>query len=89
VAFFARSATLGKILTLDNLKKRHVILVDRCCICKRNEELVDHLLLHYDVAYALWSALFTRFGMSWVLRGRVIDFFTCWWTSGRPRSTTI
>jgi hypothetical protein len=36
-AFFAWSAALGKILTMDNLRKRHVIVVDRCCMCKRNE----------------------------------------------------
>jgi hypothetical protein len=52
-AFFEWSVTLGKILTLNNLKKRHVILVDRCCMCKRKGESVDHLLLHCDVAYAM------------------------------------
>jgi hypothetical protein len=32
-AFFAWSAVLGKILTLDNLKKRHVLVMDRfACI---------------------------------------------------------
>jgi hypothetical protein len=51
-AFFAWSATLGKIFTLDNLKK-HVIVMDRCCMCKRDGESVDHLLLHCDVASAL------------------------------------
>jgi hypothetical protein len=53
------SAAIGKIITLDNLKKRHVIIVDRCCLCKRNGESVDHLLLHCDVASTLWSALFS------------------------------
>ena len=49
---FVWLAALGKILTLDNFKKRHVIVMDKCCICKRNGESVDHLL-HYDVASAL------------------------------------
>jgi hypothetical protein len=89
VAFFAWLVTLGKILTLDNLRKKHIILVDRCCMCKRNGESVDHLLLHCDVAYALWSTLFTCVSMSWVMPRRVIDLFACWWTSGRPRSATI
>jgi len=52
-AYFEWSATLGKILTMDNLKKRYVILMDKCYICKRNGELVDHLLLHCDMAYAV------------------------------------
>jgi hypothetical protein len=38
---------------VDNLRKRHVVIVDRCYLCKSNEESVDHLLLHFDVASAL------------------------------------
>jgi hypothetical protein len=49
VAFFAWSSALGKILTMDNLRKKHVIVIDRCCLCKRNRESVDHLLLHCKV----------------------------------------
>ena len=29
-----------------------------CCMCKRAEELVDHCLLHCDVARDLWSMSF-------------------------------
>jgi hypothetical protein len=76
-AFFAWSAALSKILTVDNLRKMHVIIMDRCCLCKRNGELVDHLHLHCDVASALWNSLFTRFSMSWVMPRRVIDLFAC------------
>jgi hypothetical protein len=63
-------------------------MVDRCCLCKRNGESVDHLLLHCDVASTLWGALFTHFGMSWVMPRRVIDLFT-WWTFERPMSAAI
>jgi hypothetical protein len=62
--FFVCSEALGKILTVDNLRKRHVIIVDRCCLCKRDGESVGHLLLHCDVAYALWTNIFNRFGIS-------------------------
>jgi hypothetical protein len=89
VAFFAWSAALGKILTVDNLRKRHVIVVDRCCMCKRSGESVDHLLLHCVVAYAMWSAIFSRFDLSSVMPLRVLDLFACWWTAGRPRSAVI
>jgi hypothetical protein len=87
-AFFAWSTTLGKILTLDNLRKWPIIVMDKCCMCKRDVEFVDHLL-HCDVASAFWSALFSRFGMSWVMPRRVIDLFVCWWSSGRPISATV
>jgi hypothetical protein len=88
VAFFAWSAALGKILTLDNLMKMQVIIVNRCCMCKRSGESVDHIFLYCDVASALWSTLFTCFG-SWVMPSSVIDLFACWWTFRSPRSVVI
>jgi hypothetical protein len=53
VAFFVWSTALGKIFTMENLQKRHVIVVDRCCMCKKNGESVDHLLIHSEVAFAI------------------------------------
>jgi hypothetical protein len=50
VAFFVRSAALGKILTHDNLRKRNVIVIEWCCLCKKSGESIDHLLLHCEVA---------------------------------------
>jgi hypothetical protein len=64
-------------------------MVHRCCMCKRSGESMDHLLLHCNMASALWSALFIHFGLSWVILSSVIDLFACWWTSGRPRSAAI
>jgi hypothetical protein len=66
-------AALGKILTMDNLRNRHVIVMNRCYMCKRNGETVAHLLLHCEIASALWSALLSRFRMYWVISRRVID----------------
>jgi len=43
VAIFVWTAVHGQILTLDNLMLRKRILVNRCCMCHRNEETVDHL----------------------------------------------
>jgi hypothetical protein len=86
--FFTWSAALGRILTLDNLRKRHIIIVDRCCPCKRDGESVDHILLHCDVASALWNNIFSRFGISWVMPRSVLDLVACWWKFGRSRSTT-
>jgi hypothetical protein len=55
VSFFVWMATLGKILTLDNLCKRGIIVVGWCCMCKHSGKSVNHLLLHCEVAQALWS----------------------------------
>jgi hypothetical protein len=87
-AFYAWSATLEKILTLNNLRRRHVIVKDKCCMCKRNEKSVDHLL-HCDVASAFLSVFFNRFGMSWIIPRCVIDLYDCRWSFGRPRSVAL
>jgi hypothetical protein len=70
--FFLWTTTHGKILTLDNLKKRGVLVVEWCCMCKRGDESIDHLLLRCEVARDLWSAIFTLFGVHWVMPARVV-----------------
>jgi len=76
-------------LTLDNLMKQHVIVIDRCYMCKKIAESVDNLLLHCDMASSLWSSFFSRFGMSWVMPRRFIVLLACWWFSGRPKSVVV
>ena len=63
VAFFSWSASLGKILTTNNLRKRGVLVLDWCYMCKNCGELVDHLLLHCPIACELWSLVFCLFGI--------------------------
>jgi len=89
VAFFAWAVALEKIPTLDNLRKRRVIVIGRCCMCKMNGKFVDHFLLHCEVARALWNAIFSRFSLSWVMPLRVINLLACWWTGGRSRSAVV
>jgi hypothetical protein len=48
--FLVWIAALGKILTIDNLHQRHIVVLDWCCVCKCDGEFVDHLLLHCLVA---------------------------------------
>jgi hypothetical protein len=78
VSFFVWTVTLGRILTLDNLWKRGLIVVDWCSMCKSSGESVDHLLLYCEVAHAIWSVLFSLFNVKWVMNGRVIDLLSCW-----------
>ena len=46
VGFFAWEASWGKVLTLEQLKKRGRALANRCFLCGEREETIDHLLLH-------------------------------------------
>jgi hypothetical protein len=86
VAFFVWTAAHSKILTLDNLRRRGMVVVNRCWLCEADEESVDHLLLHCRVTRTLWNAFFTRFGLCWVMPNTVKDLYACWWMGGRSRS---
>jgi hypothetical protein len=46
---------------MDNLRKQHVIVIDNCCMCKRNGKFVDHLFLHCEVSCALRNFFFFFF----------------------------
>ena len=54
------------------------ILVNRCCMCHRNEETVDLLLLHCPVAHSLWVYMLKIFGIHWVMPGSVESLVYCW-----------
>jgi hypothetical protein len=71
VAFLAWTAALGKILTVDNLRRKGMVVVNRCGLCEADEESVDHLLLHCGTARVLWNAFFARFGFCWVMPSSV------------------
>lgn len=43
----------GKNLTVENLSKRHIILMSWCCMCQGDRETVDRLLLHCPIAKEL------------------------------------
>jgi len=45
-AFFVWTAALNKILTQDNLRKRHVIVINRCCMCKK----IDLQIISFSTA---------------------------------------
>jgi hypothetical protein len=65
-------------------------MMDKCCMCKRSGEFVDHFSLHCDVASAIWSAFFSRFGLSLVMPTHIVDhLFNCRWSSSRPRSAVV
>ena len=76
--FFVWTAALGKCLTIDNLRKRKVCILDWCYMCKCNSESVNHLFLHCPVASEVWDMVFGLFGVSWVMPSSVVGLFACW-----------
>ena len=53
VAFLSWTVTLGKVLTIDNLRKRGLIIQEWCCMCKQSGESVDHL---FCIVLWLWNS---------------------------------
>ena len=76
-AFFVWTAGLGNILTIDNLRKRKVKIIDWCYMCKCNGESVDHLMLHCPIISDLWSMIFSLFGVFWVMPKSVVELLAC------------
>ena len=73
IGFFAWEASLGKVLTLDQLKCRGRVLANRCFLCKEDEENIDHLLVHCKKVMMLWDLFLLIVGTSWVFPGLVIQ----------------
>ncbi|CAN1121444.1 Putative ribonuclease H protein At1g65750, partial [Linum perenne] len=54
-----------KIASVDNLQRRGMTLVNRCAMCEKNLESVDHLFIHCEFAVAVWnrvSSILSLFG---------------------------
>jgi hypothetical protein len=43
VSFFVWTTALGKILTHDNLHRRHIVVVEWYRMCKKSGESIEHL----------------------------------------------
>ena len=71
MSFFGWEAMWEKALTLDQLQKRGWPLANRCYLCQRHEESIDHILLLCVKARILWVLLFSLFGVQWVLPATV------------------
>lgn len=56
---------------MDDLKKRHVIVVNQCCICKKNGGSMDHC----EIASTLWSSIFSCVGLAQAMLRQVVDLF--------------
>ena len=62
--FLTWTTTLGRIFTVDNLRKWCFTLVNWCCLSKKNEEIVNHLLLHFvSTTSDLWPLVLNLFGV--------------------------
>ena len=50
---------------------------------------MDHLLIHCENAYALWSDMFMMFGIQWVLPDKVASLLLGWRNWFGKRSSNV
>ena len=65
VCFFAWEVWWGKVLTMEQLRKRDFQMASWCLLCGRTKENLDHLLLHCHSIWSLWGGIISIPGLSW------------------------
>ena len=61
---------LGKLNVHSHLQRRRPYLsmsLGWCVMCKRDNESIDHLFLHCDFSFRLWSKILKELGIVWVM----------------------
>ena len=78
VDFFAWEAAWGKVLTLDQLKRRGRPVANRCYLRENKEETIEHLLVHCQHARTLWEIILEIVGIEWVFPFSVRHALLSW-----------
>lgn len=79
VSFFDWCAVKDRILTIDNLMRHEMVIVNQCCMWFRDVESVAHLLIHCPIAKELWDEALVSWGMSWVFPSTVVELIQEWY----------
>ena len=75
LVFFYWEAWWGKVLTSTQLKKRGFHLTSKCPFCEREEEELEHVLIHCPSIWGQWIDLLSTFGVSWAYPHLIKDLF--------------
>lgn len=68
----------GSILTMDNLQRRGMVVVNACPLCISAKNQVDHSMLNYTMAYRIWITILNWFGCGRVLPRSIVELFEAW-----------
>lgn len=83
VTFCTWEAWHGKMFTIDNLKKRVLVMVNRWYLCME-KETADHLIIHYFKSQILLNLVYNLFSVRWVMENtirRALPLFFLWLVS--------
>ena len=75
---FGWLALKNRISTMDNLRRKGLVLVNACPLCLQDEESVEHLLLKCSFTHRVWTTVLDSFGCRWVLPNSLLALFEAW-----------
>lgn len=78
---FAWLAILGKVSTMDNLRRRGLAsgAISNLCVLGRKEmETVDHLFIHCQFSHTLWCSFLLRCVVLWCSLGTLVGTIEAW-----------
>ena len=78
IGFFAWEVVWGKVLMLDQLKRRGMTFANRFFLCEEDEESIDHLLIHCKSAKMLWNLFLLIVRVSWVFSRSILHTLLAW-----------
>ena len=78
VSFFTWCVSHSKILSIENLQKRGWFLTNRCYLCMKNLETVDHLLIHCEFTRFCWDTFLLKFGIAIAAPGTCLELLKSW-----------
>ena len=64
-------------------------MVNRCVLCKENEESADHILIHCGKTRELWTLLLYSFGVMWVFPELVRNLLLEWKIKGLEKKRSV
>ncbi|CAL1362079.1 unnamed protein product [Linum trigynum] len=76
-----------RILTMDKIQQRGCSIANRCCMCCRDEESVDHLFTRCEFGLEIWTEVRRMCGDSFAPQEQILDTIKCW-KSDVPDTTT-
>lgn len=65
-------------MSLHTTQKAYNGAPHRCYLCRRSQESISHLFLHWPVAIDKWSMFYCIFGLNWVMPQNLRDAYLSW-----------
>ncbi|CAN1252348.1 Putative ribonuclease H protein At1g65750 [Linum perenne] len=68
----------GKIASIDNLQKRGMTMVNRCVLCEKDAESVDHIFTSCEFSSLVWDRVSSKLSLFGPRHNNVKGMFSAW-----------